>query len=106
MKKNKLIVIDDKIAYMLLADKRFMSEFPSVSAFLQKEKEKPVAAAAKGCKPCQARSAQAAASIISIKKALSQLSAEDKVKFKDYMSTSHVKVVFKSQDNKIVQIDF
>ena len=107
MEKSKLVVVDDKLVHGLLADPRFLNMFPAIDVSLKAGRFKIEASVKVGtCKPCQVKAKQFHVDAMSAKLALSQLGAEDREKLKGFLNTNQVKIVFKTKQGKIVQIDF
>lgn len=107
MEKSKIVVVDDKLVHGLLMDPRFLHMFPVIDAALKAGRFKIEASVKAGsCKPCQVKAKQFTVDAMSAKLALSQLSADDKEKLKSFLNTNQVKIVFKTKQGKIVQIDF
>lgn len=107
MVRSKIIVIDDKLIHGLLADPRFLKMFPAIDAALKAGRFKIEASVKSGaCKPCQVKAKQFGVDAMAAKIVLSQLSLEDKEKLKSFLNTDQVKIVFKTKQGKIVQIDF
>lgn len=104
---SKSVVLDDKLTFELLKNAKFLEQFPNINAALEAAKNKAASHIVKqGCKPCQLRSKQISIDLMSVKKAMSRFSDEDKTKLKEFIKTDLVIIVFKSEDNKITKIEF
>lgn len=44
--------------------------------------------------------------LMSVKKAIARFSDEDKAKMKEFLKTDEVRIIFRSEDNKITKIEF
>lgn len=107
MQKTKITIVDDKLAHGLLGDFRFLKLFPTINDALKAGRFKIESSVKAGqCRPCQIRSKQFSVDAMSVKVALAELNSEDRIKFKNFLHTEQVKIVFKTKQGKIVQIDF
>ena len=104
---SKLITLDDKVVFGLLSNNNFLEQFPNIKAALEAAKSKAASIVVKqGCKPCQLRSKKISIDLMSVKKAIARFSDEDKAKMKEFLKTDEIKIIFRSEDNKITKIEF
>jgi hypothetical protein len=105
--KTKVVIIDDKLILGLLHDSRFLNIFPEINKIVMDGRDRLVKSIEnKACKKCNAALKQRIVDAMSVKKKLASLSADDKVKLKDFLNTEQVKIVFKSKEGRIIQIDY
>ena len=101
MEKTKIVIVDDKLVLGLLGDSRFLDLFPAIKSSVKEGRLRLDESVVDGtCKPCQVRSKQYVVDAMSVKKTLAKLSDEDKQKFKNFLNTEQVKVIFKSKEGK------
>lgn len=104
---SKFVMLDDKVTFGLLNNEEFLEKFPNIKAALEAAKNKAASMVVKqGCKPCQLRSRQMSIDLMSVKKAIARFSDEDKAKMKEFMKTDQIRIIFRSEDNKITKIEF
>ena len=107
MGRRKIVIVDDKLVLGLISDKRILDILPALADAMSVGRQRLHKDVKSGnCKTCQIKFKQYAVDAMSVKKALVELSASDKVKFKDFLNTEQVKIVFKSKDGSITQVDY
>lgn len=101
-----LVVLDDNQIASMLNDQSFLSEFKDIKAALDSGRSKAAAAPVKGCRPCQAKARNAAVDLMSVKKSIARMSDENKIKIKKFLKAEKIRIVFKAEDGKLVQLTF
>lgn len=107
MENLPLIVLDDGKIASMLNDASFLAEFKNIKMALESGRARAAAAPKKaGCKPCQAKARNVAVDLMSVKKSIARMSDEDKIKMKKLLKTEKIRIVFKAEDGKLVQLTF
>lgn len=108
MENLPLIVLDDGKIASMLNDESFLAEFKNIKMALEAGRARAAAVPAKnkGCKPCQAKARNVAVDLMSVKKSIARMSDEDKIKMKKFLKTEKIRIVFKAEDGKLVQLTF
>lgn len=98
---DKTVVIEDSTITALLSNTELAQALPGLkTAGAAKVAAKP------GCTPCQAKARLKAINYSQVKKAIGTLTGEQRKKLKEHLGADKVKVTFKNDQGKMVQLTF
>ncbi len=104
--KSKLVVIDDGMVINILNDPKVSSQIQAVKIAVDNAKARVGSIRKGGCRPCQAKARNIAVNLMSVKKAIAQLSEADKEKLKNIMNAEQARIVYTNDSGKIIQLTF
>jgi hypothetical protein len=98
---EKIVTIEDSTITALLGNQKLVEDLPGLkTAGAAKIAAKP------GCTPCQAKARAKAVNYSQVKKAIGTLTTEQRKKLKDHLGADKVRVTFKNDAGKMVQLTF
>jgi hypothetical protein len=97
--KHKLYVIEDSTLTNMANNKKFLAAFPVLKS-LQKAPKK------RGCGRCGAGNNKRANVATSVKRTLAGMGSAQKQKLKDMLNAVRVRIVYRNERNKIVELTF
>lgn len=106
MAKHKLITIDDSMAVSLMTNVQVTQAIPAIKIAADRAKSKGAVPVRGGCKPCQAKARNVAVDLMHIKKAAAQLSNQDRIKLKELLNTDKIRLIYRNDSNKLVQLTY
>jgi hypothetical protein len=104
--KSKLVIIDDGMVINILNDPKVSGQIQAVKIAVDNARAKVGNVRKGGCRPCQAKARNIAVNLMSVKKAIAQLSDADKTKLKNIMNTEQARIVYTNDSGKIIQLTF
>mgnify|MGYP000388041806 CR=1 FL=1 len=104
--KSKLVIIDDGMVINILNDPKVSSQIQAVKIAVDNARARVGNARKGGCRPCQAKARNIAVNLMSVKKAIAQLSDADKAKLKNIMNAEQARIVYTNDSGKIIQLTF
>jgi len=108
MENHKLLILDDSMVMSIMNDNKIVSQIHAIKVAVDKARATPGAAGIKkgGCTPCQAKARNVAINLMLVKKTIAQLPDESKKKLKELLSAKQVRIVYRNDAGKIVQLTF
>jgi len=97
---EKVVTIEDSTITALLGNSKLVEALPGLKT------AGAAKAAASSCKPCQAKARAKAVNYSQVKKAIGTLSGEQRKKLKEHLGADKVRVTFKNDAGKMVQLTF
>lgn len=99
---EKIVTIEDSTITALLSNVELTQALPG----LKTAGAAKIASAKPGCTPCQAKARAKAVNYSQVKKAIGTLTGEQRAKLKAHLKADKVRVTFKSDTGKMVQLTF
>lgn len=98
---EKIVTIEDSTITALLSNTDLIQALPGL-----KTAGAAKASAKSDCKPCQAKARLKAVNYSQVKKAIGTLSGEQRKKLKEHLGADKVRVTFKNDTGKMIQLTF
>lgn len=99
--KRKLVVIEEGTITSMAANAAFTKEFPFLTSLASKTGSKQ-----RGCGSCGRAAAERTAVFGAAKQALAGMDSDKKRRLKELLNTSQVRITFKNNSGKLVQLTF
>lgn len=108
MEEHKLLVLDDSMVMSIMNDNKIISQIHAIKVAVDRARTAPGPGGVKrgGCTPCQAKARNVAINLMLVKKTIAQLPDESKKKLKQLLNAKQVRIVYRNDSNKIVQLTF
>jgi hypothetical protein len=105
---SNLVVIDDSMVMAIMNDNKILSQIPPIKVAVSNAKAKSDAGINRkaGCKPCQSKARNLAINLMVVKKAIAQLPNDMKKKLKELLNAKEVRIVYKNDSGKLIQLTY
>ncbi len=100
---DKIVVIEDSTITALLSNTALAQALPGLKTA---GAAKAAATGKPGCTPCQAKARLKAVNYSQVKKAIGTLTSDQRKKLKEHLGADKVRVTFKNDQGKMVQLTF
>ena len=108
MEEHKLLVLDDSMVMSIMNNNKIVSQIHAIKVAVDRARAAPGAGGMKkgGCTPCQAKARNVAINLMLVKKTIAQLPDESKKKLKELLNAKQVRIVYRNDAGKIIQLTF
>ena len=108
MEEHKLLVLDDSMVMSIMNNNKIVSQIHAIKVAVDRARATPGAGGMKkgGCTPCQAKARNVAINLMLVKKTIAQLPDESKKHLKALLNAKQVRIVYRNDAGKIVQLTF
>ena len=108
MEEHKLLVLDDSMVMSIMSNNKIVSQIHAIKVAVDRARAAPRAGGMKkaGCTPCQAKARNVAINLMLVKKTIAQLPDESKKQLKALLNAKQVRIVYRNDSGKIVQLTF
>jgi|688.fasta_scaffold15826_8 radical SAM superfamily enzyme len=108
MEEHKLLVLDDSMVMSIMNNNKIVSQIHAIKVAVDRARATPGAGGMKkgGCTPCQAKARNVAINLMLVKKTIAQLPDESKKKLKELLNAKQVRIVYRNDSGKIIQLTF
>jgi hypothetical protein len=106
MAENKVVIIDDGLAVSIITNTKITQAIPALKVAADNAKTRGISPNKGGCKPCQPKASNLAIDLMYIKQSIAQLSDSDRKKLKEFLKTDKIRMVYRTQSNRLVQLTY
>lgn len=106
MAKHKLLVIDDSMATAIISNVKIGEAIPPIKQIGDVVKAKGAIPKVGGCGRCRPKARNVAIDIMHVKKTIAQLSEAYRIKLKELLDTHQIRIVYRTDSNKLIQLTF
>lgn len=102
---SNLLIIDDSMVLAIMGNSKITSQIPQIAVAVSNAKARSSAPGG-GCKPCQAKARNTAINLMVVKKAIARLPTEMKKKLKELLNAKEIRIVYKDDSGKLIQLTY
>lgn len=103
---SNLLIIDDAMVTAIMGNSKIISQIPPLAVAVSNARANPNAGKGGGCKPCQAKARNVAINLMSVKKAIARLPNDMKKKLKELLKAKEIRIVYKDDSGKMIQLTY